>query len=114
MRRYILMVIFMLLFICQAAYAHPPSRMRMSYDKPSRTLKITITHAVTNPESHYVKEVVVKIEGDDVLEHRLSEQETDNTQFVQYSIPDVESGDLIRVEVHCSSFGKRMKELTIK
>jgi desulfoferrodoxin (superoxide reductase-like protein) len=95
-------------------YAHPPITIQLSYDEYSKAIKIKASHPVSNPRSHYIKVIKVKIDGDLVLEHTLRMQDTDASQFVQYTLPDVKPGDQVRVEAYCSSFGRKMKEIEIK
>ncbi len=114
MKRMIFAAIVITLLAAQTVSAHPPSNIQLSYDKYTKTLKIKISHAVTDPRSHYIKDVTVAINGDIALTHTLKMQDTDTSQFLQYSLPDAKSRDRIRVQAHCSSFGKRLKEMTIK
>ena len=113
MKKITFMMALLSIIAVQAAYAHPPTDMSLSFDKYTKMLKVNVSHAVSDPRTHYVKEIEVSINGSKVLRHTLTKQDTDAAQYVQYTLPDVESGDIIRVDVRCSSFGKRMKELKI-
>ncbi len=114
MKRTIFAMIVIVLLTAQTVSAHPPTNVHLSYDKYTKMLKIKISHAVTDPRSHYIEEVTVAVNGDIVLRHTLKMQDTDSSQFLQYTLPDVKPRDRIRVHAHCSSFGKKFKEMTIK
>lgn len=107
-------IVISLFVFSRFAEAHPPSRLRLNYEDQMEMLKIRMSHTVTNPKTHYIKKIKVMVNGKVVLEHTLKEQDTDSGQFLQYSIPDVKSGDRIRVEASCSSFGKKKKELKVE
>src|SRR5512136_1034787 len=59
--------------------AHPPSDMSVSYQEISRTLVVTITHPVPNPQSHYIREVHVTINGRTVNDSFYTSQPTTDT-----------------------------------
>jgi hypothetical protein len=114
MRGIVVLSLVVFLISDSAAYAHPPGRIRISHDKSSRLIKGKVFHAVTNPKSHFVKKVIVRVNKDIVIEHTMSLQEADSGQFLQYSIPGLEPGDIVRIETYCSAFGQLIEELKIK
>lgn len=101
------------LFICQAAYAHSPSDINISYSQSTKMLKAVISHDVADPNNHYVREVIVGLNGKYIVEQFLSGQDNKTTQTVSYLIPDAKIGDTFYVEAYCSISGKLRKEIKI-
>jgi len=95
------------------AYAHPPSDIIITYDAATKTLHAVIMHNVSNPTNHYIKKVDVGLNGQEIIEHRISRQDNNTTQTVSYLIPDVKTGDVLSVEAYCSISGKLEKEIKI-
>ncbi len=114
MKKPICLILTFLFLMAQSAYAHPPGNIKAIFDSSSRTLKVNISHIVTNPKSHYIREAYITLNGDKAIEQIIKLQETDSSQFLQYSIPDAEEGDTMRIEARCSSFGKKFKEIKVK
>jgi hypothetical protein len=80
--------------------AHPPSDMAISYNELSRTLSVTITHKVPNPQVHYIREVLVTINGKTVNDSLYSSQPTGTTFTYTYPV-DTKTGDEIAVTATC-------------
>jgi desulfoferrodoxin (superoxide reductase-like protein) len=57
--------------------AHNPDRMEVAYDVKAQTLSVKITHPSNNPERHYVKEVIVKKNGQVVARGEYNKQPGD-------------------------------------
>jgi desulfoferrodoxin (superoxide reductase-like protein) len=57
--------------------AHNPDRMEVAYDAKAQTLSVKITHPSNNPDRHYVKEVVVKKNGQVVARGEYTKQPGD-------------------------------------
>ncbi len=57
--------------------AHNPDRMEVAYDIKAQTLSVKITHPTNNPDRHYVKEVVVKKNGQVVSRGEYTKQAGD-------------------------------------
>lgn len=100
-------------FTC-AAYAHPPSDIKITFDAKSKMLQAVIMHGVSNPLRHYIKKVDVGLNGKEIIELNFSRQENNNSQTVTYLMPDVKDGDIISVEGYCSISGKLQKEIKVK
>ena len=44
-------------------YAHSPSSMNLTYDTGTQDLEVEITHQVSDPNSHYIFNIVIKKNG---------------------------------------------------
>jgi len=97
-----------------AAYAHPPSDIRITFDAKTKILQAVIMHNVSNPLSHYIKKVDVGLNGKEIIEQSISRQDNNDSQTVTYLIPDVKDGDVLSVEGYCSISGKLQKEIKVK
>jgi len=106
-------VIFVFIFT-SAAYAHPPSDIKISFDPATKILVAIITHDVVNPANHYIKKVDVGLDGKEIIGHSISRQDNYASQTVSYLIPDVKNGDTLSVEAYCSVSGKLKKEITVQ
>ncbi|RJP27188.1 MAG: hypothetical protein C4533_08250 [Candidatus Omnitrophota bacterium] len=110
----ILFVILLVLFFASSVFAHPPTRIEISYDKSTSILTAKITHPVEDPDRHYVSKVDVAVNGKEILEHKLSRQDNADYRIVTYLIPDVKEGDTISVEGYCSIMGKKEEGIKVK
>jgi hypothetical protein len=90
--------------------AHPPSDMSVSYQELSRTLVVTITHPVPNPQSHYIREVLVTINGKTVNDSFYTSQPATDTFTYTYPI-DTKPGDEIAVTASCVLAGSLTRQM---
>lgn len=95
------------------AYAHPPSDIAMTYDNIAKVLKVVITHPVSNPQAHFIKEVDIELNGKKIIEHKISAQDNHSTQTVSYLIPDAKAQDTVSIEAYCNISGSLKKEIKI-
>jgi len=92
------------------ALATPPSDVTVKYDKTTDQLSVTITHATLDPTTHYVKRVIVNINGKVVSDNEYQSQPTKDV--FTYSLP-VNAGDTVRVTAVCSIAGSTDGVLTL-
>jgi hypothetical protein len=104
-----------LLFFAQVAvaYAHPPSDIKITFDPATKKVNAVIMHRVNNVLSHYIKKVVVTINGKAIIEDEFFRQDNKISQTVTYVLPDIKDGDVISVEGYCSISGSLTQEITI-
>jgi hypothetical protein len=96
------------------AQAHPPAKITVEYSKATKILRAVITHPVSNPVTHYIKEVEVMLNNKVIIVHNLSRQDNNTTQTVSYEIPDAKIGDMISVEGECSISGKKTESIAVR
>ena len=96
-------------FICSAAYGHPPSDMKITYDSKTKILTALIMHNVGDVKKHYINKIDVGLNGREIISQAISQQDSGISQKVSYLIPDVKAGDKISVEAYCSISGKLEK-----
>jgi len=107
-------IMFIFLTIASAAYAHPPSDIKIDFDPKTKMLHAVIVHNTSNPLNHYINKVDVGLNGKKIIEHAISREDNNKEQTVSYLIPDVKDGDVLSVEGYCSISGKLKKEITAK
>jgi hypothetical protein len=90
--------------------AHPPSDMTLTYNELSKDLQVTITHTVPNPQEHYIKEVIVTINGRVVNDSRYTSQPTPDTFTYTYPVM-TKPGDEIEVKASCVLYGSLTRQL---
>jgi hypothetical protein len=105
-----LMVLTAVCLLTVPATAHPPSDISVSYQELSRTLVVTITHQVPNPQNHYIKEVLVAINGKTVNDSFYTSQPAPGTFTYTYPIETVTT-DEIKVTATCSLAGSISRTL---
>lgn len=112
MKKIVLLLGFFVFFVLSAAaYAHPPSDIKITFDPKTKILHAEIIHDVSNPGTHYIKEVDIFLNGKEIIQQSISRQDNFNTQTVNYFIPDAQDGDVFSVEGYCSISGKLEKQL---
>lgn len=96
-------------FISSAAYAHPPSDIKITYDSKAKILTALIMHNVSDVKKHYINKIDVGLNGKEIINQAISQQDNGISQKVSYLIPDAKAGDKISVEAYCNISGKLEK-----
>lgn len=100
----------LLVFFVAPVTAHAPSEMWLEYDTDSQTLAVTITHTVSDPDTHYVYRI--QIEHGDVQVYEYESQPTDS-QFTYMFPIHATPGDILVVTAECNLGGSITGELEI-
>ncbi|MFW9911362.1 MAG: hypothetical protein ACFFEU_02770 [Candidatus Thorarchaeota archaeon] len=84
--------------------AHTPSNMTLDYDWDTQTLSITISHSVSDPNSHYIQTIIIY--KNDAMVHTESYTSQESTSGVSdtFSMAAID-GDTLRVWANCSISG---------
>jgi hypothetical protein len=98
----------------ESSYAHPPSDIIITFDAKTKILNAVIMHKVSNPENHFIKKIDTALNGQEIIEHKISRQDNNVSQTVSYLIPDAKTGDILSVEAYCSISGKLQKEIKLR
>jgi len=109
------MVIFLIVSFCitSAAYGHPPSDIKITYDSKARVLKAVIMHNVSDVKKHFIYKIDVSLNGKEIISHAISRQNNNINQVVSYLIPDANAGDKLSVEGYCNISGKLEKGIIV-
>lgn len=96
----------------QMSFAHAPKDVQLSYDSTSQTLSVTMTHKTPFPNSHYIKTVEIKKNGNVVSAQKYENQPDQATFTYSYNVP-AKAGETFEVTVNCSLFGSKTVNLTV-
>ena len=106
-------LILSLIFIAGIAEATPPDSIKIKLDSSS-TLSVTVFHPVKkNPSDHHIKQVLVKLNGVEIIKQEFNSQTDIMRQDVKYTLIDAKPGDKIAVTAVCSLFGELTELLTL-
>lgn len=92
--------------------AHAASDLVLSYDFPNQTLNMTVTHFVSDPNTHYIAEAVIL--KNSVLFATIPYTSHPNGDTFKYThpVPAVD-GDVLHVTVTCNAFGSLSDQITV-
>jgi len=108
---FFLFLLIMCLFLSTQAFSHSASKVMLSVE--GNILQVTVQHNVGNPQTHYINEITVALNGKKIIT-QLFFLQTENTQKVSYTIPSLKLGDTITVEASCSRGGNRKGTITVQ
>jgi len=114
-RRYIFCIVLSFLVFSlwpSLAQAHGPKDVTLVYDSGSRTVSVTISHPVSNPQKHYIKEVTITKNGKEVAVYEYTSQPEPSSFTYTYPI-EAKAGDTLKVKATCNYFGSDTEELAI-
>lgn len=111
MKSFLLCLVFILSGL--SAYAHPPKSVELSYDAEKGELNISVVHPVKDVKSHYIKDVIISLNGEEKELIKYEKQSDSETFSFTYQIAGLKGGDVINVVADCNKFGKRSAELVI-
>jgi sulfur carrier protein ThiS len=111
MGAFIALVAISILVILPAA-ATPPSAVIVSYNEQSSELSVTITHPVADPATHYIREIVVAVNGRTVTDTQYTSQPSKDT-FTRIYPLRVKPGDRIEVTAICSIAGSGSSSIEV-
>ncbi len=95
---------FTVLFSAGTVEAHSPSDVSIEYNMEEEELTVDITHSVGNPQSHYIYNVVVEVDGTEERNEEYEEQPDDTNFQYTYDLV-VEPGSTIVATAYCNQGG---------
>jgi len=111
--RVIILFLIMSLVICAQAFAHPPSRVELFYDLPTKMLKMEIYHFTRNVKRHHIRTVVISKNGEKIDTLYYSKQSQNNMHVVEKEINAV-VGDRVEIKAYCSEGGTIEKSIVVE
>ena len=102
-----------LLVASAAAFAHPPSDIKIRFDAKTQTLDAVVKHRVSNPLTHYIYKVDIGLNGKVVKSLSFKNQATNREQLTTAVLTGVKKGDTLTVEANCILNGKLKKEIKV-
>ena len=107
----ILLLIFFTLSTINVS-AHSPSNMNLSYNTNTKELDVSINHQVANPDTHYVNNIIIKINDITIQTEEYSSQPGSSFTYT-YENFTATKDDKIEVTANCNQGGSITKTLTV-
>jgi len=101
-------------FISIGAFASAPGKVTLEFNKETGVLTVTIKHKVKNVEKHFIDEIILEINGDEIDAMELEKQSSAQNEIVTFKLKDFKKGDEIKVSAKCNQFGKKSGKLSIE
>jgi len=111
-RTYLLAAIIAL--FSMATYASPPKKVTLEFNKETGELTVTIKHKVKKVEKHFIDEIILEINDEEIEVMELDKQSSIENETVIFTLKDYKKGDEIKVIAKCNQFGKKSGKLTIE
>lgn len=92
--------------------AHPASDMNVSYDLENQTLDVSITHYVSDSQSHFIENITIR-KNDKIIDIKLYSSQPTNSSFVYTYDVNASKGDKIEVFSDCNLGGSLTEQITI-
>jgi hypothetical protein len=105
-----------LMFYCicpNRSYADPPQYLYLEYDIFFKTLSVTITHESAATDRHYIKNVILRKNGDVISTNAYTSQ-PDPSQFTYTYDADAADGDVLEVTAECSTSGSLTTSFNVR
>jgi hypothetical protein len=93
-------------------YANAPKEVKLTYDSSTQNLTVTITHKSPFPNSHYIKKVEIKKNGQAAGSMDYKNQPDKATFAYSYKV-EAADGDTLEVTATCSMYGSKTEKLII-
>jgi hypothetical protein len=113
MKRIILFVGLSFLFLAGPAFATPPSKVDILYNKDTKILSSIVTHHTINSYFHYISKVEISVNEKIVKVERMTRQTNSNQQILSTPLQDVNPGDVISVMAYCDFFGQKGSSIKV-
>jgi len=92
--------------------ADPAKKVNLSYQDGK--LKVEALHNVKNPSSHFIDQMVVKVNGKEGKTINFKKQSSGTSQVTEIAMPNLKKGDKVEVVARCNEFGKKTGKLNIE
>ena len=112
-KTYYFLSVFFIVFLSIAGIyvkAHPPDDMSLEYNSGTNTLKVSISHGVSDNASHYVISVIIRVNGS-IDQSQFYTSQPDITFFTYEYTVITNNESTIQVTATCSQGGSITKTL---
>lgn len=111
MKKSILTLIF--LSFAGLLMAHPPKSVNLTYNKEGK-IKIVVVHNVKDVATHYIKQMIIFVDGKQVKTLDFKTQTNVKEEDVEVVVPEVKSGSEVKVKATCNIFGSKTGKIKIQ
>jgi desulfoferrodoxin (superoxide reductase-like protein) len=108
-----LLVLTALICLASPAFSHPPTAISAEYNSKNSILTLTVAHSVENTQNHYIKQVIVKKDLNEVFKQVFDSQFNKKVQIVKIMVPGLKNHAKLYAEATCSIYGTKGVELNI-
>lgn len=109
-----LFICFFIVLIGFNLFAHPASKVDLTFNNETSELKAIFNHKVRDTDDHYIYEVTVYLNDEEIIIQKLKSQESTDSGMLIYKITDAKSGDVIKVVTECNKSGKKSAKITLE
>lgn len=110
MRKIVILASVILLTVF-CAKADPPKKVNLTYQDGK--LKVEVVHKVSDPQKHYINQIVINVDGVDVKTITPSAQASKDSQVEEVAL-DLKKGSKVKVIARCSKFGTKAVKMTVE
>ena len=106
----LLLIIGIILLFSNFLFATPPDSIKVSFDSTGTIMTAVIFHPTKNPTMHLIYQVLVTLNGKQIIQQTMARQYNNIEQTAVYQIIDIKKGDNIAVTGSCNIMGKKTQE----
>ena len=114
MKRIALLTIICFMLLLNNAYAHPPSKIDINYDKATNTISSVIKHKSFFKKKHRISNVEILINGELVKTEVFDIQFNRKEQRFSSVLENIKDGDEISIVAYCNLYGKRTASMQVE
>jgi desulfoferrodoxin (superoxide reductase-like protein) len=116
MKKFIVLIA-LVVFPLSILFAHPASEVNVNYTAKTKVLMVDVVHMVstskvTDTKKHYIKEIIVTLNGKKVKTKKFRDQTGDSVK-AEFKVK-AKSGDKINVTATCSLAGSKSTEIIVE
>jgi hypothetical protein len=111
MKSLILLIVSALVFSTNG-FCNNPSDINVTVKEGA--IEVVVFHSVSDPTTHYIKRVEVKLNGEKTAEKNFTSQTDDMTQKTGFDIASLKKGDVLEIAAYCSRSGELKKSVTVE
>lgn len=94
--------------------AHAPKKIKLSFDKATNTLTADIFHKVKDVDEHYISDIIIYINGEEVKTSTYEKQSEKQNETVEITLENVKEGDEIKLKAKCNKFGSKSSKIKVE
>ena len=112
MKKILLFIWILFVSLSFKATAHSPSSIVLDYNIETKELIVSITHSVSNPDTHYIYNISVEKNNEFYRSYDYNNQPSSSSFNYIYNV-EAEAGDTFFVVASCNQGGQKSTSLTI-
>lgn len=107
------LLFFLLLITFSMLSAHPASEIVIKYEADTSALSIDFLHKVRDHKSHFIDEVMISLNGEQIITQKLFTQDDEQGGSLFFKVAALKNGDVVSVQTNCNKIGKKTAEKAI-